>query len=380
MGAVVTLFRIRGVAIRLHLSWLFIVGLITWSLSVGYFPQVWPEASRLGYWVTGLLAAVLLFATVLLHELSHALVALANGVPVSSITLHVFGGMSQLEREPDHPGIEFVVAVVGPITSFALAGVLALAALATEPGSGPRALLRYLATVNLVVGVFNLVPGFPLDGGRILRAALWRLKGDLQWATRMAAGAGSGFALLLIAFGILRSLSGEFLGGLWLVMIGLFLQQAARASYEQLTIRQLLAPLRVRDVMTREVIQVPPELSIDRAVDDVFWRHHVSSLPLVDHGHPVGILALRDIKTVPRERWSGTSAQSIMRPLNDTLVMRPSDSVWDALQRLSRNGLGRAAVLDNGRLVGYLSMKDILHILTLGLKEHSTWAVHGERT
>jgi Zn-dependent protease len=365
MGAAVTLFRIAGIPVRVHASWLVIYGLIAWSLSVGYFPRVLPDVTVLTHWASGLVAALLLFVSVFLHELSHSIVARAHDLPVSAITLHVFGGVSELGREPESPGVEFRIAIVGPLTSMALAG-LAFAG-AAFVGARPivAAILGYLATVNVLVGVFNLVPGFPLDGGRVLRAILWRTKGNLQWATRIASRAGSTFGLVLIGLGVVRGLTGEFLGGLWFVLIGLFLRQAAEGSYQQLVVQRVLAPLRVRDVMTRDVIQVSPDAPLAQVVDDHFWRHHVTSFPVVDGGRVVGILSIHRLGDVPREQWPATVVRQVMLPITEALMAAPGDRVPAALEKLSRNGLGRLAVLDHDRLAGYLSLKDVLHVLTV---------------
>jgi Zn-dependent protease/predicted transcriptional regulator len=365
MGNAVTLFRVVGIPVRVHVSWLVIYGLLAWSLSVGYFPQVLPDLPVRTYWVSGLIAALLLFVSVFLHELSHSVVARSRGLPVTAITLHVFGGVSQLEREPDDPAVEFWMAIAGPVTSFLLGGLAFAAAGLAADRPALAAVLRYLALVNLVVGVFNLVPGFPLDGGRVLRAALWRARGDLQWATRVASRAGSFVGLGLIGLGILRGLTGEFLGGLWLVLIGLFLRQAAESSYEQLVVGRALGPLAVRDVMTREVVHVSPDLPLAKAVDDYFWRHHVTSFPVVDGGRVVGILSVHRLSEVPQDRWPTTTVREVMLPLSDTLTAAPGDRVPEALDKLSRNGLGRLAVVDGGRLAGYLSLKDVMHVLTV---------------
>lgn len=365
MDGVATLFRLWGIPVRVHASWLVIFGLLAWSLSVGYFPHVLPDLPLVAHWANGFLAALLLFVSVLLHELSHSVAALRYGIPVSGITLHIFGGVSQLEREPDRPGVEVVVAVVGPLTSFAIAAVLALALRLLDPPAAAAAIMRYLVIVNAVVGVFNLVPGFPLDGGRLLRAALWKLKGNLHWATRMASRAGSAFAFLLMGLGVLRALAGEFLGGLWFVVIGLFLHQAAAGSYQQLLLRRALGPLAVRDVMTREVIHVPPDLTVARVVEEFFWPHHVSSFPVLDGGQVVGILSLHQLRQVPRERWETTRVRELMLPLTDSLTAGPGDPLWQAFEKLSGNGLGRLAVVERGRLAGYLSVKDVAHIMAV---------------
>jgi Zn-dependent protease/predicted transcriptional regulator len=361
----VTLFRVVGIPVRVHPSWLVIFGLIAWSLSVGYFPHVLPGVPAAAYWIQGLVAALLLFVSVFLHELSHSVVARAHGLPVSGITLHVFGGVSQLEREPDGPGVEFRMAVAGPLTSFALAALAAVGAAAVSRAPATAAVLRYLATVNTLVGAFNLVPGFPLDGGRILRAALWSARGDFGWATRVASRAGTIVASLLIGLGVLRGLTGEFLGGLWLVLIGLFLRQAAEGSYQQLVVRRALAPLRVRDVMTRAVVSVAPDRPLAEVVDGTLWRHHVSSFPVVDGGRVLGILGLPQVRRVPRERWADTPVREAMLPISPLLTVAPGDGLADALEKVARNGLGRAVVIEDGALVGYLSLRDVLHVLTL---------------
>ncbi len=365
MGGAVTLFRIFGIPVRVHASWLLILGLLTWSLSVGYFPQVLPGLPPAALWAEGLLAALLLFASVFLHELAHSIAALRYGIPVSAITLHIFGGVSQLEQEPDRPGAEFVIAIVGPLTSFAIAAVLAAATALVGPAPAPRAVIGYLVMVNLVVGVFNLVPGFPLDGGRLLRAALWKARGNLEWATRMASVAGSTVALALIGLGVFRVFAGEFIGGLWFVLIGLFLRQAAEGSYQQVMLRGALGKLAVGDVMTRDVIHVPADLPVARAVDEFFWRHRVSSFPVLDDGRVVGILALDQLRQVPPERRDDVRVRDLMLPLTEAFVAAPGEPLWRAFEKLAQNGLGRLAVMEGGRLVGYLSLKDVTHVVAI---------------
>jgi Zn-dependent protease/CBS domain-containing protein len=365
MGNAVTLFRVAGIPVRVHVSWLAIYGLLAWSLSVGYFPEVLPDLPARAHWVSGFVAALLLFVSVFLHELSHSVVARSRGLPVAAITLHVFGGVSELEREPDSPGLEFWMAIAGPVASFVLGGLAFAAAALADARPALAAILFYLGAVNVVVGVFNLVPGFPLDGGRVLRAALWQARGDLQWATAIASRAGSIVGLILIGIGILRAFTGEFLGGLWFVLIGVFLRQAAEGSYQQLVVRRALGPLAVRDVMARDVVHLPPDLPLARAVDEYFWRHHVTSFPVVDGGRVAGILSIHRLGEVPQDRWATTTVRDVMLPLTDTLSAAPTDRVPEALEKLSRNGLGRLAVLEGGRLAGYLSLKDVLHVLTV---------------
>jgi Zn-dependent protease/predicted transcriptional regulator len=361
----VTLWRVGGVPVRVHASWLLIFALIAWSLSVGYFPQMLPDLPLAAHWTQGLFAALLLFVSVLLHELSHAVMAQHYGIPVSSITLHVFGGISELRREPARPGIEFAVAIVGPLTSFGIAGVLAALESMLRLPAPAAAVARYLALVNVALGVFNLAPGFPLDGGRVLRAALWKRKGDLVRATELASRAGAVFATILMAIGVFRVVKGDFVDGVWLVVLGTFLRQGAEGSYQQLLVQRALAPLSVRDAMTGHAVSVPHDLSVARAMEEFFWRHHVSSFPVLDDQRLVGIVAIDGLKRVSREHWATTPITDVMRPIGEALTAAPGDSLWSAFQKLSQNGLGRLAVVDDGRLVGYLSAKDVTHLLAL---------------
>jgi Zn-dependent protease/predicted transcriptional regulator len=373
----VRVLTIRGIPINIHVSWLVIYGLITWTLAVGYFPRALPDLPTAAHWANGLLAAFLLFVSVLLHELSHSLVATKYGLSVRGITLHVFGGVSELEDEPPTPRAEFLIAVVGPITSFAIAAVLwAIGAAGFVQAAWLRAVVTYLVWVNTAVGVFNLVPGFPLDGGRLLRAGLWQWTGTLGRATRIASRVGAGFALALMALGFVQILGGNVLGGFWLILIGVFLRGAADASYSQTALRQTLAHLPVRDIMTRDVVSVAPDATVEQLAEQ-FWSHRVTSFPVVDNGTVLGIASVQQVHEVPREQWMQRRVDTLMRPLTGELTIGPDDSVFDALGKATRNGIGRLAVLEGARLVGYLSLKDITHVLALAGQPDGARTDHG---
>ena len=377
MGGTVRVLTIRGIPINVHVSWLVIYGLITWTLAVGYFPHALPDLPAAAYWANGLLAALLLFVSVLLHELSHSLVAIAHGLSVRGITLHVFGGVSHLEDEPPTPRAEFLIAVVGPVTSFAIAVVLWLINASGVVQAGwARAVIGYLVVVNVAVGIFNLVPGFPLDGGRVLRAAVWKWKGALDQATYIASRVGVGFALALMALGVFQIFGGAVLGGFWLIVIGMFLRGAADASYSQMALREALARLPVRDIMTREVVTVPVDASVAQLAD-AFWAHHVTSFPVVDRDAVRGIASVQQVHAVPPEQRTQRRVSDLMRPLADDLVAGPDDSAFDALGKATRNQIGRLAVIEHGRLMGYLSLKDITHVLALRGLPAQTRAVGG---
>jgi Zn-dependent protease len=304
-------FRVAGIPVRVDLSWLVVFGLISWSLAAGYFPRVLPEASAGMVWVHGVVAALLLFVSVFLHELSHALVAIEHGVPVSGIRLHVFGGVSEMDAEPPTPRAELLIAAVGPLTSFVIAALCYGLGQALHGPPWVAALTGYLAAVNFIIALFNLVPGFPLDGGRLLRALLWWGSGRQEWATLWASRAGSVFAFSMVALGVVRALGGEMVGGLWFVFIGLFLHQAARASRELISIRARLEPLRSAEVMT-----------------------------------PV------DVETVDAPMPSPADA------------VTPDASAWQAFLKLGRVAAGRVAVVDDGRLVGVISRRELQDALS----------------
>jgi len=373
VGATLRIVRIAGIPIYVHASWLAIYALITWTLAAGYFPRALPNLGPAEYWAHGLVASLLLFASVLLHELSHSLVALAHGLSVRGITLHVFGGVSQLDGEPPSPRAEALIAGVGPIASFGIAAILwALRETGIADGSSAGAVLAYLVTVNVVIGVFNLIPGFPLDGGRLVRAALWQWKGSLPRATYLASRVGVGIAYALMAFGVLQMLGGSLVNGMWMVLIGLFLQSAANASYAQVGLREALDRVPVSDLMTRQVVTVGPNDTVADLVDQ-FWRHHVASFPVVENGQVVGIAGINQLRQLQKDQWPLMRVGTLMRPLEDALTIRSRDTAFQAFERASSNGLGRLAVIDDGGLVGYLSLQDLTHALALQSLGRRSW-------
>ena len=352
-----------GIPIHVNASWMLIYALITWTLAAGYFPRRLPGLEPIAYWASGLLAALLLFVSVLVHELAHSLVARRRGLTVGGITLHLLGGVSQLDEEPPDPRSEMTIAAAGPLASLAIALALWLVRLGVE-APWMHALLTYLVAVNVAVGVFNLIPGFPLDGGRLLRAFVWQSTGDLGRATVVAGRIGGAVAIGLIALGALQAFAGAFLSGVWLVLIGLFLRQAAAASTSEVTLRKALVSLPVADVMAREVITVPWRASVADLAQQ-FWTHHVTSFPVVDGTVVRGIATIHDVGRVAADERERTSVQHVMRPVTGDLTIAPGASALEALQRASANGVGRLAVIDSGRLVGYLSLRDLAHVLAL---------------
>ena len=365
MGATIRLFKIAGIPIYVHASWLAIYALITWTLAVGYFPRMLPGIDAPAAWAHGLIGALLLFVSVLLHELSHSIVAKAHGLSVRGITLHIFGGVSSLDSEPRTALAELLIAAAGPLASFGIAAALwGMRESGIADVGSPGAIAAYLVSVNVAVAVFNLIPGFPLDGGRVLRAALWRWTGSLARATYLATRVGIGVAFALMTWGVVQLLGGSVVSGVWLALIGLFLQQAANAAYAQTAVTETLGTLTVRDLMTTNVVTIDADQTIAELVD-LLWKRHVSTVPVLDDGRLIGIVNVAALQTLDRATWTTTRVRERMQPADPTLTIRPDDTVAFALQRASRNGLGRLAVLDGDRLVGYLSLKDITHALAL---------------
>jgi Zn-dependent protease/predicted transcriptional regulator len=357
---------VAGIPINVHTSWLLVYALIAWTLAVGHFPRALPGLSPMTAWLTGLVAALLLFVSVLVHELSHSFVARAHGLGVSGITLHIFGGVSQLEDEPPSARAEFLIAGVGPLSSFAIAAVLwAVRGIGIVTDGVVGAVLDYLIFINTAIGVFNLVPGFPLDGGRVLRAALWKWKGSLRSATLIASRVGGGVAVVLMMWGFLQVMTGAFMGGAWMILIGLFLRGAADASYAQVDVKETLGRLHVDDIMVRNPVTVAAHAPLTMLVD-LLWAHHFTSFPVVDDGgRAAGIATLQHVQPVPREHWAHTQVREVMQVVGAELCVERADTVYRAFEKASRNGLGRLLVVDGERLVGYLSLKDITHVLAL---------------
>lgn len=366
------LFSIFGFKIRLDLSWFVVAVLVTWSLASGYFPSAEPDLSRATYWAMGAAGALLLFASVVVHELSHALTARRFGLEMRGITLFIFGGVAEMNDEPPSAKAEFWVAIAGPVASVLIAAALfgfqAVAGLPTAVG----VVIAYLATINIVLAVFNMVPAFPLDGGRILRSALWQWRGDLRWATRVTSTIGSLFGTLLIVLGVLLLVTGgseAFVSAMWMALIGLFLRSAAQRSYQQLLLRRTLEGEPVSRFMQTEPVTVPRHVSVDELVREYVYRHHFKLFPVVDGERLVGCVTTRQVKELPREEWERTSVGALAAECTAENSIRPDADAMQALSRMSGGRVSRLMVVDGtGRLVGILALKDLLDFLSLKIE------------
>ena len=360
-----TIGRIAGIRVRVDWTWSIIFVLVTVSLAVGYFPVVFPGLSTAVYWGLGVISSLLLFASVLAHELAHSIVATREGLPVESITLFVFGGVSQIEEEPRTAGDEFRMAIVGPATSLVLGGIFYGVYLALLPASGPAAAVaQYLGIINIALGVFNLLPGFPLDGGRVLRAILWGATGNLRRSTRIASLVGQGFAFLLIFTGIALLFSGNFLAGIWLAFIGWFLNNAAIASYRELIMRQALEGVQVRRLMATDVDRIPEDLTIEQVIDQHILSGRQHAYPVTDDGRLVGLICLHDIRQVPKDQRATRRVSEAMTPYDKLRVVSPDDDLAKAVGELSHGGYEQLPVIDAPHhLAGLLRRRDIISYL-----------------
>lgn len=363
--------RIAGIDVGVNWSVLVIVWLLAWSLAVGYLPTAEPGYRPVEYWLVGIAAAVVFLASLLAHEMGHALVAIRSGVGVHGITLWLFGGVSKLDSEATNPDDELRIALVGPAVSLGIAGAAAAVAVTLAALDAPGlavAAFAWLATINVVLGVFNLAPAAPLDGGRVLRAILWRRRGDHLSATLSAAAAGRVFGYVLIALGVLQAALGLLVGGLWMVFLGWFLLSAARAEQTHAAVMEGLAGVQVRQVMTAEPVVVDARLGVDRLLDDVVMQHRCSAFPVVGgDGRVAGLLTLSRVKELDPARRAATAVGEIATPLDEVVRSSPSEPVVDLIPRLGASRDGRALVFDGTELVGILTPTDVVRMSEMAM-------------
>ncbi len=382
-----------GIKVRIDWSWLLIFALVVWNLGV-VFTQFHPAWGITLIWGLAVVATLLFFLSVLAHEMAHSLVARSQGLPVSSITLFLFGGVSNIEREPTSPKTEFTMAIVGPLTSLVIGGVLLLVAgvigrgligsVATTGGlisglSPLGTLLLWLGSVNILVGIFNLIPGFPLDGGRVLRSILWGITNNIRRATRYAAWVGQAIAWLFIVGGVamIFGLNVPFFGtgllsGLWLAFIGWFLNTAASQSYRQVVVQDILEDVPVERIMRPNPPTVPPTISIDELVNEQVMRSDDHAFPVVDNGTLIGIITLDDIRKVPRDEWNQISVKDAMTSGAKLLTVAPTSDSAEAMRILSTNDVRQLPVLDaSHHLVGLLRRRDLIQFLQIHSEQHT---------
>jgi Zn-dependent protease/CBS domain-containing protein len=355
--------RIAGIRIGVNWSWLIVFVLIVWSLASVVFPSQNPGFSDSAYFAIAVVAALLFFASLLLHELGHALQARREGVEIEGINLWLFGGVAQFKGGFPSAGAEFRIAIAGPLVSLALGLLFVLTAGIAGLPSAADGVVTWLGFTNLILLAFNLLPALPLDGGRVLRSALWYVRGDLQWATWVASGVGRGFGFLFIALGIFMFIVEGAFSGAWLAFVGWFLLQAATGEARYVATRQALDGLRVRDLMIRDPVTVAADLSLGQFMDEIASSRRYTTYPVMEEGSPVGLLAFRSVASVPRDHWNERRARDAMIPRHAVPLLDQDDEAIDALVTLSESELNRGLVIDDGRLAGLLSITDLARAL-----------------
>jgi Zn-dependent protease/CBS domain-containing protein len=360
-----TIARIAGIRIGINWTWILVFALVVWTWATGVFPDTNPGLSDGTYVAMAISGAILFFASLLLHELGHAFQARREGMEIEGITLWLFGGVAKFKGMFPSAGAEFRIAIAGPLVSLLLGGLFVAIAVVAGLPEPADAVAAWLGYVNLSLLAFNLLPALPLDGGRVLRAALWYFRGDFARATRISATIGRGFGYLMIAAGVASLIFLNDFGGVWLAFIGWFLLTAAAAEDRFLMARQALGGLRVRDLMVRDPVTTRPDVTLGEFMDDVVWTRRYTTYPVTDNGHAVGLLPFRCVAEVPRTEWDKRTVSECMKELDEVPVVDEDDEVIDAAGELAENDLNRALVLDGDRLVGLLSVTDVARALEM---------------
>ncbi|MCF6147402.1 MAG: CBS domain-containing protein [Candidatus Kuenenia sp.] len=369
-GRGISLFKIFNFQIRVDASWFIIALLVAWSLAHSFFPHYYKGLSNVAYWWMGIAGVLGLFASIIFHELCHSLVARRFGMAMRGITLFIFGGVAEMEEDPPSAKAEFSIAIAGPASSvalgFAFYGIYCVIRKIGLPLS-IAGVLNYLFQINLILAVFNLIPAFPLDGGRVFRSILWSWKGNLRWATRISAHIGSGFGFFLIFLGILYIINGAFISGIWIAFIGLFLRKASQLSYQKLIWIQNLAGESVQRFMRRNPMTAPPEITLAEIIENYFYKYHFKLFPVVKDGKFIGFISTREIKNVPKEEWNQHTVEEFLQPYSTENTIPPDADATKALLLMSKTGNSRLMVIEGERLIGIITLKDLLQFLSLKL-------------
>jgi Zn-dependent protease/predicted transcriptional regulator len=370
-GKKITLFKIAGFTVSIDLSWFLIFGLVTWSLATGVFPPRFGNLPKYIYWIMGISGAFGLFLSVVLHELMHSLIARRYGVPMKGITLFIFGGVAEMEDEPPSPNAEFTMAIAGPITSGIIALIsfgISMAIKGTSIPVSVYGVFRYLAFINLALAAFNLVPAFPLDGGRVLRSAIWKSSKNLKRSTLITSRIGMGFGFLLIGFGLLTFILRNFVGGMWWFLIGLFLINAARSSYRQLLFRRVLEGEKVSRFMNTDTVTVPPHISLYELVEGYIYKFHYKMFPVVENGKLTGCISTKQLNDIPKSEWKDHTVEEIANHCSEDNSVSPDTDAVKVLGKMHRTGMSRIMVVEGGRLLGVVSLKDLLKFISIRIE------------
>jgi Zn-dependent protease/CBS domain-containing protein len=382
-GKRIKLFQLLGFEVRIDLSWFIIAALITWTLAVGVFPHYYKNLTTATYWWMGVAGALGLFFSVVFHELTHSVISRMRGLPMKGITLFIFGGVAEMREEPESAKTEFWMAIAGPISSAVLGivfyGFYRLGAWGNWP-IPVNGVLAYLGMINFILAAFNLVPAYPLDGGRVLRSALWKWKNNIRWATRVASQIGSGFGIALVVLGVINFIAGNLIGGVWWFLIGLFLRNASQMSYRQLLMRRALEGEPVRRFMKTDLVTVEPSISVQQLVEEYVYRHHHKMFPVVkDSDQLAGCITTKQIKEIPRDEWSHKKVGDIVTPCSEENTVQPGMDAMKALSIMNQNKASRLMVVDGKRLAGIVTLKDMLEFFSLQLELEGEEEPHSTR-
>ncbi len=369
-GRGVKLFKLFGFEVRIDMSWIFIAVLISWSLAKGFFPNNYNNLEPETYWWMGIAGALGLFVSIIIHELFHSLVARRFGIQMRGITLFIFGGVAEMDEEPDSPKSEFFMAGVGPLVSLIISFIFYGLYYWGNKSEWPTAsigVLNYLWWINLLLAGFNLLPAFPLDGGRVFRSALWRFKGNIQWATRIATRVGRGFGLFLIIIGIYYILIGAFINGMWWVLIGVFLRNASQMSYQRTLIRKALEGESAGKFMKKDPVTVPSSTTIDNLVQNYIYKYHYKMFPVVDGKNLIGCISTTQVKEIPRAKWSRYKVSDEVKHCSPENSVSPDTDAMEVFSIMSKTKNSRLMVIKNNKIIGVITLKDMLEFLALKL-------------
>jgi len=369
----IKLFKIFGIEIRLDYSWFIIFALFTYYFGFYYFPSFLPGLNKGLLALITIITVVLFFLSVLIHEISHSVVAIRKGTPVERITLFLFGGMAQIEKEPETPYSEFIMAIAGPAASFILAAVFGAIWFFTRNIDPIGVPVGYLAIINIILGVFNLLPGYPLDGGRVLRSIIWKVTGNLKRATFIASTAGRVLGFMIIAVGIYFIFTGNFLNGIWLSFIGWFLQSSAQRGYRQVIFETSIRGIKVGSVMNENIVYVVKDITIQDLVDDYFMRYRFGRFPVIEDEETqkfIGIISLHDVKGIPRNEWPAVRVGEIVKAVSESEKAAVSMEISEAIKKMSKNNLSHLVVMSGDRLRGIITKSDVMSFIKIRSEFH----------
>ncbi len=369
----IKLFKIFGIEVRLDYSWFIIFALFSYYFGFFYFPGVLPSLNTGTLALVTIITVILFFASVLIHEMSHSLVAIKKGIPVERITLFLFGGMAQIEKEPETPFSEFIMAIAGPVASFVLAIFFGIIWFFTRGYALVEEPVKYLAIINVVLGAFNLLPGYPLDGGRVLRSIIWKSTGNLERATFIASTAGRVLGFAIIAVGVFFIFAGNFLNGMWLAFIGWFLQSSAQTGYRQTVFETSIKGIKVEEAMNQNVVDVTGDITLQELVDDYFMKYRFGRFPVVEDRETrkiIGVVSINDVKEIPREEWSDLRTGDVVRKISENEKVDVSAEVSEAIKKMIKNDLGHLIVMSGDKFKGMITKSDVMHFIKVRSEFH----------